>query len=58
MYTINEILTTKQGEIIAKITSTANTKEKAHKKVLDIHERNEKMGLRDGVTYLVELIEP
>jgi hypothetical protein len=58
MYTINEILTTATGEVIATVTSQVMTPQGATDKVWAIHRRNGKMGLKDGVTYRVELIEP
>jgi len=58
IYTINEILTTAAGEVIATVTSQVMTPQGATDKVWAIHRRNGKMGLKDGVTYRVELIEP
>jgi len=58
MYTINEIFTTATGEVVATMTSQEMTPQGATDKVWAIHRRNGKMGLKDGVTYRVELIEP
>lgn len=58
MYTITETILTEAGEVIASGTTYAASKESTLKKLREISERNDAIGLVAGRTYTVEFCEP
>lgn len=57
-WAVDEILTTETGKIISRFTSYRHNEDSALELANQIHERNDKMGLRNGQTYLVKVTEP
>lgn len=58
MFTITETITTEKGEVIARGMNYAATEDAALKKLHEIHDRNDAIGLVFGRTYMVEFCEP
>jgi hypothetical protein len=57
-WAVEEILTTETGEIVSRFTYYRHNEDSALELANQIHERNDKMGLRNGQTYLVKVTEP